>query len=360
MEVFIGDPIMFSSMGEGAEETWKNLSASVSGIKKFENAGFGGEAFSLGKISTDFPVKFNDLVSLCLENLVQEKGKEFLSSPKTKVILSTTKGDMEGPLKGNILATGKYVNEKFSLASFPYILCHGCASGVMAINAASDLIRNKVIKNAVVIGADLVSDFVVYGFQSLFALSGEICKPFDANRNGINLGEAGCALVLSSEPSLFNGFKAKHLAGTTSNDANHISGPSRTGEGLFRSVKKTMALAKKEPVTLSYISAHGTGTTYNDEMESIAFNRLGMEEVPVNSLKGYFGHTLGAAGVIETAVCLQSLQHNALIPSYGFSVPGTSGKLNLIKKFTKVQHQFVLKTVSGFGGTNASLLLGPC
>ena len=108
---------------------------------------------------------------------------------------------------------------------------------------------------------------------------------------------------------------------------------------------------------IDFISAHGTATVYNDEMESIAFDRLAMNHIPVNSLKGYFGHTLGAAGVLETAICMQSLRNNLLIKSLGFDKSGTSKELNVLRENVSQEVQTILKTASGFGGANASLII---
>ena len=111
------------------------------------------------------------------------------------------------------------------------------------------------------------------------------------------------------------------------------------------------------PADIDFISAHGTGTIYNDEMESIAFDRSHLTHVPLNSLKGYFGHTLGAAGVIETVISMQMLRNQILIKSLGFEQTGTSKELNIIKENKPAELRMILKTASGFGGGNASLLI---
>jgi 3-oxoacyl-[acyl-carrier-protein] synthase-1 len=235
------------------------------------------------------------------------------------------------------------------------VISNACISGILAINVAADYLRFSDFDNAIVIGIDVISDFVLFGFQSLFALSGEPARPFDKNRKGLSLGE-GCGIVLlSKEKSQF--FSAEYLDGASSNDANHISGPSRTGEGLYRAINKTFKRASFNPSDIDFISAHGTGTLYNDEMESIAFTRCGLQHVPVNSLKGYFGHTLGAAGVIETIVCLLSLEHQLLFESKGFQELGTSQPLSIINQTHAAPISAILKVASGFGGGNAAVLI---
>ena len=147
----------------------------------------------------------------------------------------------------------------------------------------------------------------------------------------------------------------KIISGASANDANHISGPSRTAEGLFMSINKTFEQHKN--IQPDFISAHGTATEFNDEMESIAFAKAGFEKIPMHSLKGYYGHTLGAAGVLETIISIESLKNNTLIPSRGFENPGTSKELNIITKLEKKSLHSFLKTSSGFGGSNATILI---
>ena len=143
------------------------------------------------------------------------------------------------------------------------------------------------------------------------------------------------------------------VSGASANDANHISGPSRTGDGLFQAVTKTL---KDQNIKPDVISAHGTATPYNDEMESIAFERAGLTNVPVNSLKGYYGHTLGAAGVLETVMTLEAAAHNKFIRSAGFSEHGVSGKIQIAREHQTENIKTILKTASGFGGCNGAAL----
>jgi 3-oxoacyl-[acyl-carrier-protein] synthase-1 len=244
--------------------------------------------------------------------------------------------------------------DEFRAVNAPLIISNACISGVMAVNTAADYLLAGKYQHIVIIGIDVLSDFVINGFQSLFALSDEPCRPFDKDRKGISLGEACGVIVLSRQKSLL---AARYCGGACSNDANHISGPSRTGEGLFRAIHKTLKRAEINVGAVQFINAHGTGTLYNDEMESIAFNRLAMNHLPVNSLKGYFGHTLGAAGIIEIIACLLSMEHQILFPSLGFKNQGTSVPLNILEATCMTEINVVLKTASGFGGGNAALVL---
>jgi len=208
------------------------------------------------------------------------------------------------------------------------------------------------------VGADVLSHFVVSGFESLQALSSEQCKPFDAARKGINLGEAAAALVLSSEPDPV-GLRPsiKVTGGGSSNDANHISGPSRTGDELGFAIQQALQEARKEAHEIDFISSHGTATLFNDEMEAKAFHQIGMSNVPMNSLKGSFGHTLGAAGVVETVMSIHSLFNNEILPTKGFEKSGVSQKVNVSRELVFKPLTTCLKTASGFGGCNAAIVL---
>src|SRR5690606_36474465 len=157
-------------------------------------------------------------------------------------------------------------------------------------------------------------------------VSHSVCKPFDRDRIGINLGEAVAAVYLTKMPKESS---VKILGSGTFNDANHISGPSRTGEGLFRSIQKAM---EKSNIEIDYLCAHGTATIYNDDMESIAFNRANLSEIPTNSLQAYFGHTLRASGLLETILGIHSLKNNTLIQSLEFENQGTTHPVNIIRK----------------------------
>jgi 3-oxoacyl-[acyl-carrier-protein] synthase-1 len=179
------------------------------------------------------------------------------------------------------------------------------------------------------------------------------CKPYSINRAGVSLGEATAAVLVSSDRK---NAKIKIIGESAINDANHISGPSRTGEGLFRSIENALAEAKINPNQIDYISSHGTATPFNDEMEAIAFNRLGLEKVPVNSLKGFYGHTLGASGLLETVIGIQSVLESKLFISLGFDEMGVSQTINIIEENENRNINYFLKTASGFGGCNTAVL----
>ena len=282
-----------------------------------------------------------------------------LSDSRTLFILSTTKGNVDllevdpDDERLYLWNTAHMLQRYFNFRNEPVIISDACISGVQAIITGTRLIRAGLFDNAVINGTDIISGFVLSGFNSFQSLSNGPCRPFDKTRDGLSLGEGSGTIILTSDQSL--GGKVRIVAGEgfSTNDANHISGPSRTGEGLYQAISRLM---KRTPVTIDFISAHGTATAYNDEMESIAITRAGLQNVPLNSFKGYWGHTLGASGVIESIMGTYSIRNNILFNTAGFSEAGVSNPLNIVTRSESKQIGNCLKIASGFGGCNAAIL----
>lgn len=288
-----------------------------------------------------------------------------VKSTETAIILSTTKGNIDllspekykGENKDRVLLwkLGEVVNSFFDNPNAPIVISNACISGVVAINTAALYIETGEYENVIVTGGDIVSKFVVSGFMSFLSLSEKPCKPFDKQRDGLSLGEAASTIVLSKNKFVEPTFE--YIGGGSSNDANHISGPSRTGEGSYLAIKRALDEARISAADIDHISAHGTATSYNDEMESIAITRHGLQNAPVNSFKGFLGHTLGAAGIVETSLLLEEMRNNQMLSSKGFTELGVSNNINVINKSTRKNLAICLKMASGFGGSNAALLI---
>jgi len=354
-KVFLSYGAFISPLGSTVESNYESIFQGNSGVQQVIASGFKDENWFISKIDWLKENRYNNLLSTALEALTKTEHKSILASKKTRFIISSTKGNITALPLDVFASTRTIIKDLTGNQNIPIIISNACISGVTAINTAADYIRYSGIENVVIIGIDTVSDFITYGFQSLFALSDQPSQPFDAKRKGISLGEA-CGIIVATKNKPTD-FSVEYLNGTSSNDANHISGPSRTGEGLYRVVKKSIEKSCIKNDAIDFISAHGTGTIYNDEMESIAFSRCALTTVSLNSLKGYFGHTLGAAGVIETIVCMLSLQHQQVFKSIGYEEKGTSEPLNVATETINKPLNIVLKTASGFGGGNAALLL---
>ncbi len=294
-----------------------------------------------------------------------------LGDSSTIFVFSTAKGNVrylaEDERKVPLWHSAKVVSGYFGNPNDPVTVSTACTSGVTAIIVAKRLLEAGLYKTAVVVGADEITEFVVSGFASLMALSDELCRPFDIMRHGLNLGEAAGCLVLrraDSKEDMLNPdgyFKTPQLvaSGAMASDAFHISGPSKTGEGLYRAVMKTLSLpygAKAETcLGEAFINPHGTATLYNDQMESVAFSRSGLDDMPMIPLKGYFGHTLGASGVIETILCCHFLDEGWIPGAAGYSEPGCFPSPNISSEPRPISASWFLKTNSGFGGSNAAI-----
>ncbi|MCT4639911.1 MAG: hypothetical protein N4A72_19585 [Bacteroidales bacterium] len=375
--VYLESDNIISSLGYTTSENINKLSKAEGGVTLLDNKEFFAEKFPVSMINRDTLFEKIEEANLSDEYTLLEKiiilsvndalknSVADIKSEKTAIVLSTTKGNID-LLDKNI--SDKYPKERVLLWSLaetiakhfnnpnrPVVVSNACISGVMAINIGADLINTKQFDNVVIIGTDIVSKFVVSGFQSFKSVSQEPCKPFDADRVGLTLGEACGTLILTNKPSDNNNIV--YAGGATANDANHISGPSRTGEGSFIAINKALKESGLKPNEIDYISAHGTATPYNDEMESIAISRVEMEHVPVNSLKGYWGHTLGAAGLIETIAMAHTMRNNILFKTLGYSTHGVSKNINVITETENREVKNALKLASGFGGCNAALIL---
>lgn len=367
-KVFISADALITPFGVGSDLAFQKIKSGQTAIQKHFHPDFSDCEFYASLIQEkeewlkglnldESYTRLEKLVILCLTQLIEENSLNL--SDKTLVVLSSTKGNisiLNSPKlnypkeRAYLNSLTKKIEDYFQLRNPILIVSNACISGSLAIEFAKRQMELGEFENAIVIGADEVSKFILSGFESFQAVADGICKPFDANRCGINLGEAVGAVFLTKNPSENS---VRILGSGTYNDANHISGPSRTGEGLYRSIQKALELSQVE---VDYISAHGTATLYNDEMESIAYQRSGLLNIPTNSLKGYFGHTLGASGILETIMGIRALQNNTLIKSYGYESQGTSHPVNLITKTTSKELKTFLKTAAGFGGSNIAMV----
>ena len=285
------------------------------------------------------------------------------TSKKVLFIISTTKGNVflldkneNGYPKERVRLglMAREVTKHFGNPNEPIVVSNACISGVCAQIEAMRYLESGEYDHVIVSGVDVQSAFIVSGFQSFKALSPDECKPFDANRCGLNLGDAAATIIYTRKDEVSDN-EWVACRGAIRNDANHISGPSRTGEGSFRALRAV--LGDIEPSQLAFINAHGTATPYNDEMESIAIERAGLAGIPVNSLKGYYGHTMGAAGVLETIISMQAVDDHNILATRGFDTLGVTHPLDVTNQNRNTEKRAFIKLLSGFGGCNAALLM---
>ena len=284
------------------------------------------------------------------------------TSEKVLFILSTTKGNVFlldkretgfPPERVRLGMSARQITEFFHNPNTPIVVSNACISGVCAQIQALRELEAGNFDYVVVVGCDVQSAFIVSGFQSFKALSPEPCKPFDANRCGLNLGDAAATIIYTRKDTV-GPDEWVACRGAIRNDANHISGPSRTGEGSYRALK--VALGDVDPDQIAFINTHGTATVYNDEMESVAIERAGLSQVPVNGLKGYYGHTMGAAGILETILSMYAIDEHNILATRGYDTLGVTHPLVVTNQNQPTDKRMFIKLLSGFGGCNAALL----
>lgn len=291
-----------------------------------------------------------DFVSLCVESATEALSHAAIDKLRTIFILSTTKGVI-GRNPGEV---AKEISLRLGIHNEPVVVCNACVSGVAAQVVAHRLVDGGTYDYAVITGADIQGKFIISGFHSLKALSPVPCQPFDIDRQGLNLGEAAATMVVGRDNCAASGEDAWHIsAGAICNDAYHISNPHPKAEGTYRVLREL--LTQTDPDELACVSVHGTGTMYNDQMESVAIERADLQHVPLSALKGYYGHTLGAAGLLETVLTTRALDDGIVLPSKGFQNIGVSGNISISASELATQKQAFLKIISGFAGVNAGV-----
>jgi len=369
--VYIVADNIYSPIGTSTAQNFERIKQGISGIKKHNDPALSYESVHVSlfnyneseNVNQFKNSKFEDLLIASVKDALTDSGID-ATDEKTILIVSSTKGNISlletepaAPDLENRIAlhtSAKLVAKHFGFVNQPLVVSNACISGIMAILTGARLLQSGQYENAVVVGADVISKFVLSGFQSFQAISSEPCKPFDENRTGITLGEGAATMILSTNAKYAD--RIKVLGGAVSNDANHISAPSRTGKELSEAIERTLSIAGLVPDDIDLISAHGTATSYNDEMEAKAIALSGLSIVPVNSLKGYYGHTLGAAGLIESIISIHSLKQNVILPTLGFEKIGVSSPINVCTALTSKRLKTCLKTASGFGGCNAAVV----
>lgn len=350
----VADNIL-SPLGETTEQ---NYQAVVSG----------GSALNFGDGRADWFQSQDARPHDCFESLVVRSVREAthdlpidLGSSRLVFILSTTKANVgllgSADAEPSMLCPGESaqrIADRLGVSTAPIVVCNACISGLSAIILASRLMATGAYDQAVVCGADVLCPFITSGFESLKAVSPAPCRPFDMERTGMNLGEAAATIVLSKD-SMGQTNPWAISTGAIRNDGYDISAPSRTAEGATRALK--VALVDMDADNLAMVNAHGTATMFMDQMESVAITKAGLGDVPVNSLKGYYGHTLGAAGILETVLTMRALDNHIILGTKGFEELGVSGKVRVSASHQSTEKTAFVKLISGFGGGNAALLV---
>lgn len=372
-DVFIAADNIVSPLGLTTAGNFSRLSAGDTGVRRHERPDMADQPFYAalfdavpGSTGGSF-TRFERLLAASMSDALRQTSAIQPGDDRTILIVCSTKGnthlldvdDRTPSERISLPGSAAVLARHFNFIQPPIVVSNACISGLLGLITGLRLLRAGFFDNAVVTGADVITKFILSGFGSFQALSPGICRPFDRDRDGINLGEGAGTVILSTFSEYSQGFRLR--GGAVSNDANHISGPSRTGLELSQAIGLAMRDAGCVPADIGFVSAHGTATAYNDEMEAKAITLAGLQDVPVNSLKGYYGHTLGAAGLIESIVTLASMREGLILPSAGFENNGVTTPLNIcgsVTPMTGASLDTCLKTASGFGGCNAAVVLG--
>lgn len=380
-KVFISASAMVTSLGEGVERNFSALLRGEVGVRRVVNPRVSLSPVTAGIIPDSVydalyerydrhrTLTLTEIIAVhCISSVLGNRSADGIG-----LVIASAKGNislLEGhsaewaefheetcEVADSALLLGpmaRRIASRFGInADDTFVVSNACISGITAVAVARRLILSGRYKEMVVVGVDTQNRFITSGFASFKSLSDDVCRPYDESRCGLNLGEACGAMLLTTE-----GDGVCISGAALTDDANHISGPSRTGDGLYFAMRKAMAEAGADNVDM--LQMHGTATAYNDEMESKACSLAGLQNVPVQSLKPYFGHTMGASGVIETIIAAEELRNQVLVGTPGFEMLGVPMPLNISRSNVELpsgKPLRALKTASGFGGTNAALLL---
>ena len=393
-EVLITGIGVVTSLGWGKDSFVDGLQRGLSGISKvtkFDTTKY--RMSQAGEIKLDcqgIPLGINSLsafLKYSLNEAIVDSGLDTTSLNKinTQIFVGTAHGALslwEDCYKA-ILNKEAYNNKK-ALDEFPIwnigkqvntflntdlswtTVSTACTSSTIALGLAYHAIKSGLIQNAIVIGVDELTEFIFAGFNSLRALTITKCRPFDKNRDGLVLGEGAAVLILESNASKKLNKKPAYatISGYAANsDAFHLTAPDPKGIGASLCISKVLEESHLDIQEISYINAHGTGTVYNDNMETIAYRRILKDyasSIPISSIKAHIGHTSGASGLIEVALCALSIQNSFIAPTLDFESAESSCQLNLISKTIYKDVNATLSFNAAFGGNNACVALKRC
>lgn len=362
-----------SALGDNTQSLWQGLLQGRSGIETVERFDCSYYISSWGASIPGIALAQAPDQPSGLDSILERVAAQLPALPAdTRLLLASTKGEIDvlsaaqrdavRPVTSVVFEPLlEKVRSRFGLADTGWNINAACASSTLALARGAALIAHAHADVVLVYAADLLSEFVFSGFSALQALSPHPCRPFDQQRQGLTLGEAGAAIVLMSAERA----RQEHLniegyvkGWGAANDAHHVTAPARDGNGLIRACTCALKQAEVEAGQISAINSHGTGTMYNDAMELTAFAALFGEHIPpMHGIKGSVGHCLGAAGALEVAVGCRALQEQTLPPTLGCAVPEAAALGRVQEQAQKMNGDFLLCCNSGFGGVNGALVL---
>ena len=367
MKVAVVESKILTPFGLGIEICWDRLCEKCCTVKPVDR--FDVSAFGSSVASTIEGLLYHQGPSLVWQMLTQLFSKTIPSD--AALMLATTTGEVdlleqtvlekiEHAPEGHLNELLKKIHDLYNLRGKASIISSACTSSTAAIGLAVASIESGNEDAVLVVACDAVTEFVYTGFSSLMSLDPEGARPFDAERQGLSVGEAAGYMLLMSED------RAKKenrsilgyvLGWGLSNDANHMTGPARNGDGLARAIRLALKTAKIDPGSIGFICAHGTGTRYNDAMEMQAFKHVFSQPRSTFSVKGALGHTMGASGLLEASLTLQALKEKNVPPSSRINIIDDDAKGWIVTEQKRQDMPIALTTNSGFGGVNAALVI---
>ena len=368
-DVYLAQASAVSSIGGSLDEMWPRLRAGESAIgpvKRFQTGRLGFHKAACVNDLDGEPGNLTwELTERCLSQLGPIPRETFVIWAGIKGVAEYVEARQAGlPFHGPRFPAQyrEQVCQRLGLSGAGMEVNAACASSTAALALGSAMIAQGQCPSVLVAAADAVTYFTFSGFSALKALSPGVCRPFDANRDGLALGDGAVALLLlgaGAAGTQKNGPLARVTGWGVANDANHITGPARDGCGLVAAIEAALRRARRSPEEIEAICGHGTGTVYNDAMELTSFERVFGPQwrAPLFSIKGAIGHTLGAAGGLEVAVCARALAEKTVPATSGLQTPDprAAGRASSTPQILAGGN--VLTVNSGFGGVNAALIL---
>jgi 3-oxoacyl-[acyl-carrier-protein] synthase II len=379
-----------SPVGQGVTAFWSGLTSGISGISAIERfdtsdmrVGRGGEIKCLAALSPEAPLlpacRASQFLIHAAAEAMQQAGldQSTATGPGLGVVIGSALGGIgeaerfqAQPRNLHALAGAAYDGPTRRLAQWlgatgPVLsLSTACASGATSLGIGADLLHTDAATTVIAGGVDILCRFVMHGFNRLRSLTRDEVRPFDRRRNGLLLGEGAGIVVLEREPTARQrgaepfGFLCGHASCA---DGSHITAPDDEGSGLEHTVRLAMRNAGVDRAQIDFISAHGTGTPANDRVETRVFKRvLGPRAyaIPINSIKAHMGHTMGAAAILETIMCLLAWRYGQVPPTLNYGEPDADCDLDYVPvKARAYRPRISLKTAVGFAGCNACLVL---
>ena len=384
---------VINSISKNKEELYNNYFLNTpNGLKENGDYAYNNDKkFTLGKIENEFfdfelenPYN-NKINKMALHSVSQlkpiiDEAKKIYGKNRIGVIVGTCENGSDETkdfiLNGSVIDEKRilimqslniccdFIQKYFDVKGISWTVSTACTSSANAIISADELIKSGIIDVAIVGGADVVTDTVVYGFDSLDIVDYNKINSFSKNRHGINLGEGAAFFILAKE-NFINSKDAIILKGYESNsDSHHITSPDTEAKSTSECINKALKKSNLKINDIDYINLHGTGTILNDIMESETINKTGAENIYCSSSKTAFGHTIGAAGAMELGVCyltLSSFNKEKIIPRhlYDGEYDNNLKKINLATEKIYAEKLNNCMSVSfGFGGSNTCLIIG--